>query len=230
MATIGLLLVGGATAAVMSRSDAPVQTATIDEQTVKQLFDTINSLQHERVELLRKIQGMLETHKVDATQIDDLKQTLQQKDTQIQELIDKVQAIKIQSAPKAAPPSQATLVLDQIETARHDLEGCYDEWSSRPMSTADIGKNVAAPSDSYAIVELNVSPDGIASNAKASGQDAKNSPSLKFCIEGAVSRVHYPKGPEILDVKVDVAWTDGNVNMSARVVGHHEAPKTDIDL
>ena len=69
---------------------------------------------------------------------------------------------------------------------------------------------------------MKVEPDGTADNAEAKGDDAARSPSLKFCVESAVARVHYPPGREALDLEVAVAWTAPNmVNTSARVVGHH---------
>jgi hypothetical protein len=114
-------------------------------------------------------------------------------------------------------------VTQAVGSAQHDLEGCFDEWAARPLTAESVGQNAPDPrlEDSDIVVTLTVAPDGTTDVVTAKGDDAARSPSLKLCVESAVGRVHYPSGPEALDVEVAVTWAAPNmVNTSARIVGH----------
>jgi hypothetical protein len=87
------------------------------------------------------------------------------------------------------------------------------------------------PTDFDVVVTLDITPTGVATNAQAQGQDIKKSDVLKFCVENALSFVRYPAGPEMLSLEVEIAWAAPDmVSTSARVVGHHEARGSNIDL
>ncbi len=214
------LVLGGATAAVVATR--PARNAIVappDDQAVALLVDHINELEAQVKTLRKQLLASAVTH----DQLEQARVELADKEQEIQSLTDEVVKLRIKSAPKAVP-SQSELVTRAVGSAQHDLEGCFDEWSSRPLTAEGIGSAhpLARPDDSDLAVTMTVAPDGTADNAEAKGDDASRSPSLKFCVESAVARVHYPAGREALDLEVAVAWTAPNmVNTSARVVGHH---------
>ncbi len=145
------------------------------------------------------------------------------KDQEIHGLLDQVTKLEtkgtvpvVKSIVKPVAPSQSTLVIAAIDAAEGPLEGCFNEWQERePNREAEM------------LVRLSVSPDGIGHSASASGPD---SPSLKFCVQAAVSSLRFPIGSEQLDVEVKLGWAAGSLSHSARVVGHHEGAKATLDL
>jgi serine/threonine protein kinase len=214
------LVLGGATAAVVAtRPPRTAQVAPPDDQAVALLVEHINELENQVKTLRNQLVAAAVTH----DQLEQARAQLAEKEREIQSLTNKLITITSEHAPKLVP-SQSELVTRAVGSAQRDLEGCFDEWSSRPLTAEGIGSAhpLARPDDSDLAVTITVAPDGTADNAEAKGDDAARSPSLKFCVESAVARVHYPAGRESLDLEVAVAWTAPNmVNTSARVVGHH---------
>jgi eukaryotic-like serine/threonine-protein kinase len=217
------LLLGGATASVViSRHNAPMPAAPPDDQAVALLVEHINELESE----VKTLRSQLLTSAVTQSQLEQARVLLAEKEQQIVSLTDEVAKLRIEHAPRASaqPPSQSEAVTQAVASAQHDLEGCFDEWSSRPLAAESIGSAhaLARGSDSDVLVALDVAPDGTAMTVEAKGDDIARSPSLKFCVESAIERVQYPAGREALDLSVAIAWTEPNmVSMSARVVGHH---------
>jgi hypothetical protein len=121
--------------------------------------------------------------------------------------------------------TQGSKVIAAVPSAQHDLEGCFDEWASRPLTAEAVGSANALrrANDSDVLVTLVVGPDGTATDANSTGEDTARSPSLKLCVEGALAGVTYPTGPDVIEIEVSVAWVAPNlINTSARVTGHHE--------
>ena len=213
------ILLGGATAAIVEtrphvRTDDENQTIA-----VKALVDEINQLRSEVKTLRKQLASSAQDTK-------EARALLAVKEQMIDSLTDQVQKMRASGPPPPPPrpPTQSELVTQAVASAQHDLEGCFDEWSSRPLEAESIGSahSLARGSDSDVLVALSVASDGTASTVEAKGEDIARSPSLKFCVESALERVKYPSGREALDLSVAVAWAEPNmVSMSARVTGHH---------
>jgi len=235
VAIFGLLIVGGATAAVMASHRETKLVPEHDEETVRLLIDQINRLETEVRQLRKRVLERDVMHEQDLKELEHEKEILTEKETQIATLVDQVTKLRIDKVvPKSGAATQSVRVTQAIVTAQHDLEGCFDEWAGRPLSAEAVGATTAQkprPTDSDVVVTLSVTPDGVGNAALAKSEDTDRSPSLKFCVESAIARVKYPPGPETLELSVSVAWAAPDmVNMSARVVGHHEAPKRGVDL
>jgi serine/threonine protein kinase len=213
------ILLGGATAAIVAtRPHMPTEG---ENQTiaVKALIDEINQLRSEVKTLRQQLASSAQDTK-------EARALLAVKEQMIDSLTDQVQKMRGSGPPPPPPPppTQSALVALAVASAQHDLEGCFDEWSSRPLEAESIGSahSLARGSDSDVLVALGVAPDGTASEVEAKGEDIARSPSLKICIESAIERVKYPSGREALDLSVQIAWAEPNmVSMSARVTGHH---------
>jgi serine/threonine protein kinase len=230
VAIAAIVVLGVAGAAVMaSRRRTYVQTDPPDTETVHVLVDRINQLEVEVKQLRKRVLEANITHDTDIQQLQHDKDLLLAKDTEIQTLVDKVTKLRIDKvAPKPAPQSKA--VAAAVATAQHNLEGCFDEWTSRPLTAEAVGAGAAnqphRATDADVEVTLRVGPDGVAFDASSKGEDIERSPSLKFCVETALSNVAYPPGPETLDVVVAVAWTAPDlINTTAQVRSHSETPR-----
>ena len=223
VAALMMLLLAGATAAmVATRSKTTLVAPPPDDQTVGLLVEHINELEGEVKTLRKQLLTTASTH----DELERARTELAEKERQILTLTDELAKVTIAHAPKPAPPTQIEQVARAVGSAQHDLEGCFDEWASRPLEAESVGSAhaLARPDDSDLVVRLAVGPDGTGESAEAKGDDAARSPSLKFCVESAIARVHYPAGREALDLEVAVTWAAPNmVNTSARVVGHHLA-------
>jgi hypothetical protein len=53
---------------------------------------------------------------------------------------------------------------------------------------------------------------------------------VRWCVEGALTRIAFPKGPETLDLEVAVRYSGGEKNVSPRVVRHRKTAAGVIDL
>ncbi|MBV8761648.1 MAG: protein kinase, partial [Deltaproteobacteria bacterium] len=130
---IGLVVIGGATAAVVTRPNAPILQQPDDTNTEKLLFQRIAQLEQDKKDLLKKLDDKETTLRT----IEELKKEIEAKDAQILTLVDQVKVLK-QAAGKPAlaiakgPPvlSNAELTV-ATQVVQHDLEGCFDEWSQR---------------------------------------------------------------------------------------------------
>ena len=226
-AAVALVVLGGATAAVLeSRGHGTRLPEPPDTETVRVLVDRINQLELEKKQLRKRLIERDLAHEDDIKSLEHDKELLVAKEAEINSLFEQVTNLRIA---KAVPHvvSQSSRVVTSVATAQRDLEGCFDEWASRPLTAESIGHGSALvrANDSDVVVTLRVAPDGATSDAEAKGEDTERSPSLKLCIESAVSRVAYPSGTEALDLEVDVVWAAPDIiNTSARVTGHHEPP------
>jgi serine/threonine protein kinase len=210
----GIILLGGATTAVIMRPPPHRPELPIEDNATQDLLDRLNKSEEQRRILLNKLKLRNDDH----AQIENLKEKLVEKDHEIHELVDKlgmVSPMKPKYIPTAAP-SQTALVREAVSSAQDNLEGCFLEWAERMPST-----------DADVVVRLSVRGDGIGMSPAATGPD---SPSLKFCVQSAIAGVKFPTGPEILDLEVAVGWSQGMLSVSPRVVGHHEASRGLLDL
>ncbi len=211
------LLVGGAAAAVLIRPAPGPLTQPMQDSATKELLNRLNTSEMQRRALLEEVKRGRADHET----VIRLSAEIVEKDAEIHGLLDQVTKLEVKGAVpvkpvKPAPPSQSALVVASIDAAEGPLEGCFEEWQERePKKDADM------------IVRLSVSPDGIGHSASASGPD---SPSLKFCTQAAISSLQFATGPEQLDVEVALSWSAGSLSHSARVVGHHEAKRSTLDL
>ncbi len=227
LAAVGLLLVGGATAAVVTRNNAPVRIEGNDDIVIKQLKDQVHELQIER----QHLEEALLKKEHDLVEFEQIKKELDAKNTEIEQLVDQISNLRAKEkqvqAAKLPDPSQAASAA--LQSVQHDLEGCFDEWSGRP-SPLDIGSSAAVelPKETDLVVTFDVTPSGVAHDPDTRGT---TSPSLRLCVEANVTRVTYPQSQDIRTLKAYVLWTPpGTVSTSVRVVGHREAPHSTIDI
>jgi len=214
VALVSLLLIGGATAAAwMMRTPSEHRVEGDDVRAIKPLLDRIRVLEAETKHLRDTLLTMPKPDEVDR-----LKQELVEKDGQIHALVDKVTELRQQQERRAqgpAPAQRSTQVIAAVQGAQGDVEGCFAEWAERtPGKDADL------------LVKLTVAPNGAGGDALASGTDSE---SLRVCVAAAIARIHYPRGPDRLDLEVPVAWTEGNLAMTGRVVAYHEAASGTLD-
>jgi hypothetical protein len=239
---LAVVVVGGATAAVMRKPDPPVLAPSpTDTAETKLLFDRIRQLEEERKLLLLQIEKARQS----IEELDRAKKQIEEKDAQIHELVDKLKAIKVQQTPAAQPKGPPATTNAAITLAIndpiviHNLEGCFDEWAPRQALQAIEGVKREPPKEAQLLVKLGVNPEGTAHDAIATGErDIQHDGtlrdvhgSLSLCVEGAIGRAAYPKGSETLDLEVQIAWlASGIVNASAKIVARHEATSGGADL
>ena len=225
VAMVGVIVLGVAAAAVMASHRPQMITADgPDSDTIRVLVDQINILETQVKQDRKKLLELDLLHGTDVKQIEHDKEELLAKETRIQALVEQVTKIRIEKVlPKST--TQGGNVIRAVPSAQHDLEGCFDEWASRPLTAEAVGSANALrrANDSDVLVTLEVGPDGRATNANSTGEDTARSPSLKLCVEGALAGITYPTGPDVIEIEVSVAWVAPNlINTSARVTGHHE--------
>ena len=169
-----------------------------------------------------------------------LSDVIRRKDEQIRGLTDTVTRLAAAVArpadagkrPRPAP-SRPLLVVEALGAAQGPVEGCFDEWAERNQGTRD---EVA---EATMVVGLSVAPDGVGTEPKilatpdthpATPGGASGLSLLESCVSEQLVHVRYPAGPELLDLEATVLWSQGLVNLSPRVVGHHPAPRRQIEL
>jgi uncharacterized protein YhaN len=206
----GLLIAGVAAAAAFRRPEAAAP-ASPDLHVIAELQAKISNLETERAKLLE----ILTRRKADLAQLERLGAQLKAKDDQIQSLVGEIAQLRGATVkrppPPPPPPSQVTRVTGSVDEAEHDLEGCFREWAERHPAQG-----------SRLTVRLEVSPDGVGHSATTTGDDDS---SLGLCVMDALARVHYPAGPEQLEVEVDVTFADGAIALAPRVTGHRDGPR-----
>jgi len=222
-AAIAAVLVGGVAAAMMVRPDPTVRQDTIDEPTVDLLIKEINRRDREikilREQIARGIKDREELVKV--------REELDRKQEENRQLTDDLIALKAKQVPtpagKPAPlPPTSTQVTAAIQTVQQRVEFCLDDIESRKTMTEGAPKN----GDIDAGVRLVVGPTGKGHDAKVSGLDY--TPSVRDCVQAALLDVSYPQASEPLDVQIDIFWTGGNLSMTGRLVGPHQAGPTSL--
>jgi hypothetical protein len=186
-----------------------------DTPLTKRHFEQIAQLTRERDELQEKLKKLIEDKQAGQHELEKLNEQLVAKDDQIHTLLIAVTESRVREATMIRKPVALTnaQVTAALATAQKNLEGCFDEWSSRPEDPTEWRAKATG--------EIEVERDG--SHTQTHGV-------LSDCVEGAVARVGYPTGAEGLDLEVQVVWTADMVNTSARVVGRHEVSGRGIDV
>ena len=215
LALAGVVVAGAAAAAVVLTRRPTRQVVPNDEAAIQPYVAEIQRLETET----KQLRDQLVKSQTDLTQMAAMKAELDQKDQQIHELVDKVTELRAreeQLAHGVVPARiQSAQVVAAVQGAESDVLGCMHEWSDREPDQ-----------DARMLVTLSVGPDGAGSDAAATGIE---SPSLRLCVADALARLHYPRGPQVLDLEVDVAWSGGALAMSGRVTGYHDAPQGTLD-
>jgi serine/threonine protein kinase len=212
-ASVALVLVAGAAAAIAYQPREEDIMEPADKRGVQPLIDQINELDRERRGLL----AQLEKQKVLNEQtVGQLKDELKRKDDQIQELVKKVEEVTKKPAPPKPPPAtaQAALVTGAFAQAHGDLEGCFVEWNERERGDADM------------LVRMTVGADGVGHSSETTA--GPESPMLRLCVAESITRVKFPKGPETLDLDVFVHWDAGIISVSPRVTGRRKPAVFDL--
>ena len=229
-----LAIAAVATAAVMRRPDPVPRQPAADQAAL----DEIKQLRAERDRLEAQLKDLLDKHTATTQELEQVKQQLVDLNDKYNKALDELTRATAQNRPKPHPTVDAQ-VQQAVTTAQHDLEGCFDEWSSRQALPAVEGWQPPQPKEAELFVRLSVTPTGIGNSAEARGEleprrDGTAAPVhgvLSFCVEQAIERVPYPTGPDSLDLEVEVVWeAPGMVNTTARVLGHHAAPEGGLDL
>ena len=221
-ALLGLVLVGGATAAVVTRPTPAAQQPYVDD-TLEKLVSEINKRDAEIKELRRQLTEGQVKHVQD---IQALKDQLDQKQEEVQQLVDQVAQLRVQMVqgrPTAAHPQDPQIVA-AIRGAQSNIQGCFKEWDDRAFAFGSAKQLLFTDAD--LIVDLSVAPDGHAYNQKARGVD---SVSLTLCVADALAGVQYPSGPDHSDLQVQVAWAAGNVKMTGRIVSHRAPSSSTLE-
>jgi len=238
-AIAAVVLVGGTTAAVVVQQHRAKSLMSTDSLTVQRLLDERNRAVAERQELLDE----LTRARVDRAKLRQLELALEDKEAEIRRLTETVtelQAAKAKSvdARKPVKPAvlQTTIVVEALSTAQGPIEGCFAEWAERNQGTHD-----EVP-EATLVVGLTVTADGVGSMARilATPDHHPSVPSddgvpgrslLELCVSEQVVRVRFPSGPEQLELEAQVHWAaSGQVNVTPRVVGHHQVPRRQIEL
>ena len=227
LAAVGALAVTVATAAVMTRRENKLVVEPLENNAVKVLIDEINRKDQE-IKVLRKT--LLERAK-DRDEIEILKKRLDEAQEESRQLVDQlIEMKKQQQVPAVKPLALPRPTVDSrqvtaaVQTVYPSVQFCLDDIDSRIEATEGAPKS----RDIDAVVRMAITPDGKAYDVVASGIDY--SPSVRMCIQDALSRVSYPKGSETLEARVDIAWAAGHLNMAARVVGQRDnAGGTSLD-
>jgi len=217
-AAVGALLVTLATAAVMARPNVTLPPPhESDEQSVLLLRDELKRKEQEIQRLRDALINITYTNQAD---IQKLQEQLDEKQAEVHKLTEKLINLKLKKTPGRAPDVVSREITDAIQTVQRDAEGCFDEWAERAHLEQPRGRGTPIERDANILVDLEVTPEGIGHDVTAKGHD---SPSLKVCVEGALARVHYPRGPDNLKVRVEMMWTGGNLNMTGRIVGRSQS-------
>ncbi len=239
---LAIVIVGGATAAVVTR---PEPIKHFDPPDDGPYVQQIKELTAQRDRLEAQIEELIKRNNTTKDELQAVKQELDDVNQRYSKALDTLARIRAAEAPgKAATAKVAAQVTNvqvsaALSAADHNLVGCFDEWSERQgLDVIEVVKR-PPPRDAQLAVELGVTPDGIGHDAIAKGElDVARDGStirvhgtLSGCVEDAITRVAFPKGPEALDVTVQVAWTPpGFVTTSGRVVGRHEASSHTVDM
>ncbi|MBA3458001.1 MAG: protein kinase [Deltaproteobacteria bacterium] len=220
----GLLLVTGAAAAVVAQKDPTPENLPPDDRDL--LFQEINALKVQINQIEKERRILFDELQKRSVDLPRLEKELTAKDEQIQNLLRKVTELEAKKpeavvSPPTKRPSQEFQVNQTLINSEGIFDGCFAEWAERRDDLGNMHR------EANMLVRLTVNPEGISHSATASGE---SSPSLRLCLELAVVRIRFPSGPEQLDVEVQVGWAEGVLNLSPRIVGRREAPRSNIDL
>jgi serine/threonine protein kinase len=219
LASLAVVAVGGAAAAVIARPEQVRRGEGNDEAVVQRLYAKIQQLEEEREQLKH---ALLEAN-TNLRELPALKSRLAEKDGEIQQLVVQVAELRARQAKlvKAAVPARQVedaQITAAIGEAAGSIAFCFRDYDSRPQAMRPTGAPAAGNFD--AVVRIGVSPAGRGAEARATGLDF--APSVKLCVQDALDRVRYPAGPERLVLQIAIAWKDAALDMTARVVGRSE--------
>jgi serine/threonine protein kinase len=224
-AAVGALLVTGATAAVLTQQPDPARKIEqMDEPTIKVLVDLLNKKDAEIKDLRQKVAAQIK----DVKELETYKLQLDRATEDVIKLQDEIIKLRASQVPNAKPmvtEITSVQISNLIQVERSSVEFCLDDLDSRVTATEGAPRS----RDIDVVVKLTSRPDGsvVDETVKTSGLDY--SPATRLCLEGALKRVPYPKGSEFLDLRVTVAWSAGQLNMVANVVGQHAPRGSNLD-
>jgi serine/threonine protein kinase len=228
LAAVGALAVTGATAAIMSRPGEPARLPVEnDDPSRKLLLDELARKDQEIEDLKNRL---LNERAKDQKEIEILTKQLEAKQAEVNELIDKIARTRVAGripdvkTPTHVESKQITAALQQVH---RDVQGCFDEWAERAHLEQPRGAGVPMSRDAGVVVRIAVTPDGLGHDAAAKGHD---SPSLRLCIEQTMARVGFPKGPEALELQIQIAWAGGNLDMTGNILGRSTSQGGSLDM
>jgi serine/threonine protein kinase len=223
-AAVGLVLVGGATAAVVARPQPRMASSENDTATLDKLIAEINQRDAE----IKKLRHLIANGEIKHVQeIEKLKQELDQKQEEVQQLTDQVTQLRVRQV-QGMPPLHARQdkqIVDSVQGAFGSVEGCFLEWEERADVFGSNGKPELVR-DAELVVEVSVAPDGHAYGQKAKGID---SPSLQLCVADALGRIVFPRGPDHSDLRVQVLWTGRTLTMTGAIVSHRPPSSSNLE-
>jgi hypothetical protein len=212
------------TAYVMTQRTPPIKRIQeMDTPTVKVLIDEINR----KDELIKQLRKELQKNKLDRQELEDIQKRLDQAADEVKTLTEQIIVLKAKEVPNAKPIAAAITskqVTDALLSIQTSVQLCLGDVESRALATE------GAPKDGRidAIVRLSTTPTGTAFDVKTtSGLDF--SPGARLCVEDAVRRVAYPKSSEILDIRIDIAYTMGELKMSGAVERQREPEGSNLN-
>jgi hypothetical protein len=233
-----VLLVGGGTTAFVARQHPPPQPPPIAADVV-QLGEELREKEDQRQALLTA----LTQARADQAELAVVRAALQKKDDEIRDLIDKVAQLQSantrlldaakRSVRLAAASRQTLLAIDALNTVQRPIEGCFREWAERNEVTHD------EVSEATLIVGLTVTPGGIGAmgdivstpDEHVSGPDSARGRSLlEMCVSEQIARVHFPPGPDRLELEAMAQWSPGQVKLSAKLLDRRTVPRGQIEL
>ena len=132
------MLVGGATAAVVTRPDPTHRVEPNEEATMKSLIDEINR----RDAQIKDLRKRLVEGQIKADEVERLKKQLDEKQDEVRQLTDQVTQLRVQQnagpAPAAAAAGQADPRGDPGRAG--PVQGCFEEWDDRADVFSGSGK------------------------------------------------------------------------------------------
>jgi serine/threonine protein kinase len=224
LAAVGALIATVATAAVFfpRTPDMVTRQDGDDTRIIKKLQEDVERLKVERDQLL----DALARKETDLKELEKLRVEIAAKDEELRIAATELAELRIKLATKTSVKIPVRVESKEITVAIQAVHGsiqfCLDDLDSRVKATQGAPRN----RDFEAVVALFLTPGGKPYDIKASRIDY--SPSVRLCIEDALARVEYPKGSETLEVRIDVAYVMGNLEMGARIVGQREGGPTDL--
>jgi cell division protein FtsB len=231
-----VLLVGGTTAALVmqqQRAPAPPSDNQVASDKLLRLEQQIASLENER----KRLMALLVQAGIDQETNRQLREELQQKDAELHELKQEVAELKASNTKLGDEVRKSRLATSQtvrinkaLAAAQSPIEGCFREWAER-----------AEVSEATLVVGLTVAPNGVGAMATIvstpdkhpdppGGETVSGKSALEMCVSEQVTRVHFPPGPDRLDLEVMVEWSPAMLKLSSNVVHHQRVPAGQIEL
>jgi serine/threonine protein kinase len=221
---LGALLAAGVAVAWIG-SPGPVAPSSIN---LKPELDKINELREQlrqrEAEILVLV-AEVKRREPDTERIQQLQSEIAQRDEKIEQLLKEVTRIQetlpVKPLPTKRPPQEALPagVFNQVQA---DLRSCLGEWSRRQSGDADLA------------FQMTVSADGVGHSAQplaVPADDDRIGPSLRQCVGDVLQRVRFAKGPDNLDLLVNVRWSAaaGTVGVAGNIVARRKATSTLLD-